>query len=118
MDDVPVEEHVGRTLSEVLPHLVPAIESVLRRVLETGRAVLSEEVSWSQEDAAGGERYWLLRCYRFFGYNSLVGAVRQRAHLESLAEIGRAVARQAQDFAGGKQQDDVCLLLARKEEAK
>ncbi len=52
---------------------------------------------------------------RFFGYEGLVQAVRENAHCESLAQIGQTVAEQAQAFAGGKRQDDVCLLLARRQ---
>ena len=55
---------------------------------------------------------------RFFGYDGLVGAVRESAHLGSLADIAQAVARRAQDFAGGTLTDDVCLLLARRNGAR
>lgn len=50
----------------------------------------------------------------FFGYEGLIQAVRESAHLESLEEIGQGVARQAREFAGNQYQDDVCLLIARR----
>lgn len=54
----------------------------------------------------------------FFGYDGLVAAVRSAAAAEegeeSLSVIAQSVARSACEFAGGRQQDDVCLLLTRK----
>ena len=52
----------------------------------------------------------------FFGYDGLVRAVKDVAHLDSVADIGQTVANQARAFAGGVQRDDVCLLLARRVE--
>ena len=59
----------------------------------------------SPEARRGGE---------LFGLEGLAAAIRDLAHLESLAEIGKAAAERALRFAGGKRQDDVCLLLARR----
>lgn len=54
---------------------------------------------------------------KFFGLEGLIEAVRETSIvLPSLGEAGRAVVERAKAFAGGKQQDDICLLLARRDE--
>jgi PAS domain S-box-containing protein len=55
----------------------------------------------------------------FFGTDRLVAAVRAELdRAESLAEAGHFVVEQVRQFAGGKINDDVCLLLARRSELK
>src|SRR5262249_12717291 len=44
INGLPADAHVGRTVREVLPHLADAIETVYRRVIETGRPVVDLEV--------------------------------------------------------------------------
>jgi PAS domain-containing protein len=44
---LPVAEHVGQLISDVLPALWPQIEPYYRRVLETGQSVLNVEVQGS-----------------------------------------------------------------------
>jgi len=43
----PVEEHIGRSLAEVIPEVARVSEPVYRRVLETGEAVLDLEMTTS-----------------------------------------------------------------------
>ncbi|MES2463989.1 MAG: PP2C family protein-serine/threonine phosphatase, partial [Armatimonadota bacterium] len=55
------------------------------------------------------------RNMEMFGYEGLVAAVREEvtAHPASLGDAGIAVAERAREFAEGRINDDVCLLLAR-----
>ncbi len=39
INGVPVEEHIGRTVREVLPHIAEIIEPQLRQVIETGESI-------------------------------------------------------------------------------
>ena len=39
------DAHIGRTIAEVIPALAPGLEPVLRRVLETGDAIMNLEVT-------------------------------------------------------------------------
>ena len=55
---LPVDEHVGRPFSEVVPGLAPAIEPILRSVLETGHPALDFEVPTSEETTPSEVRYW------------------------------------------------------------
>ena len=49
----------------------------------------------------------------FLGYDGMVSLAMDALPLEKLATIGSAIVEGARAFAGGKFQDDVCLLLAR-----
>jgi serine phosphatase RsbU (regulator of sigma subunit) len=51
---------------------------------------------------------------RFFGYEGLIEAAQQAAPLHSLEAIGQEIVARAKAFAGGKTQDDICLLTARR----
>jgi PAS domain S-box-containing protein len=53
-----VEEHVGRTVREVLPQLADAIEPQLRRAMD-GESIMSVEVRGQTPRAPGVERTWL-----------------------------------------------------------
>jgi PAS domain S-box-containing protein len=58
---VPVEEHINRSISEVLPAWAPALEPMHRRVLETADPVLEQEVV--VPSPAGGQYQLLVSCY-------------------------------------------------------
>ena len=63
LNRLPPEEHIGKTLGEVIPTLAPALEPLYRRVLESGEPVVHTE---STDDAAlhiGEQRHWLSSYY-------------------------------------------------------
>jgi PAS domain S-box-containing protein len=55
---LPVEEHIGRTVREVLPDLADAVEPLLRQVLETGEPILDMEVGGETQAQPGVPRIW------------------------------------------------------------
>ena len=61
MNGLPVEQHVGRTLRELLtPELADVVEPLLRQVLETGLPVLNREVQGASIPRADEpQRHWL-----------------------------------------------------------
>ena len=59
LNALPVEEHLGKTLREVIPHLAPALEPLYRRVLDTGHPVTHEETIGT----GGAERHWISSYY-------------------------------------------------------
>ena len=63
INGVPADEHVGRTLRDVVPDLAPAIEPIYRRVLETGEPYVHMEVTGETAASPGTVRYWLTSCY-------------------------------------------------------
>jgi PAS domain S-box-containing protein len=60
---LPVEEHLGRTLAEVLPHLWPSLEPSFRRVLETGEAIRDLDVEGSTFEDPDIRQSWLANYY-------------------------------------------------------
>ncbi|MFJ8156234.1 SpoIIE family protein phosphatase [Streptomyces sp. NPDC094468] len=65
LDGVPAEEHLGRTLREVLPHLdADALESAYLRVLRTGEPVIDRSVVGRTPAAPDEEHIWSLSVYR------------------------------------------------------
>ncbi|MFF4703075.1 SpoIIE family protein phosphatase [Streptomyces sp. NPDC001288] len=65
LNGVPAEEHLGRTLREVLPHLdADALESAYLRVLRTGEPVIDRSVVGRTPAAPDEEHIWSLSVYR------------------------------------------------------
>ena len=58
INGLPVEEHVGRTVPEVLPDLGEGMLRCLEQVLETGEPVLDVEVVGETPAAPGRQRQW------------------------------------------------------------
>ena len=44
MNGISVEQHIGKTVREIVPRLAPAVEPILQKVLTTGEPVLNVEV--------------------------------------------------------------------------
>ena len=53
MNGFPAEEHIGRTVREILPELAPVIEPIFQRVLTTGEPVLDMEVAGEYAEQSG-----------------------------------------------------------------
>lgn len=52
------EDHIGRTVREVLPDLAPQAESTLRKILATGQPVFNLELTGETQAAPGVTRAW------------------------------------------------------------
>ncbi len=72
MNGLPVMEHIGRTVREVVPQLAPAIEPIFRKVLLTGEPVLHIEMSGETPRDPGVVRHWV---ESFFPVTSVAGRV-------------------------------------------
>jgi len=59
INGVPVEQHIGRRVREVLPNLADEVEPILQRILDTGEPVLGIELSGETPAAPGVERTWV-----------------------------------------------------------
>ncbi|WP_309896973.1 PAS domain-containing protein [Archangium sp.] len=58
-----VEEHLGRTVTQVLPETAPTVEPLLRRVLETGEPVRGLEYSAAPANDPGVLHHWVSDYY-------------------------------------------------------
>jgi diguanylate cyclase (GGDEF)-like protein/PAS domain S-box-containing protein len=63
MNGVPAEDHLGRTVLEVLPDMDSAMVRGLRRVLDHGEPVIDMEINGETPAAPGQERHWLASYY-------------------------------------------------------
>lgn len=91
-----VAEHLGRTLQEALPQLAPALEPLLRRVLETGVPILDVEVPGMISAAPEARRYWLANYYPVVdGTNQLLGVGIIAAEITQRKALEEALAHQA-----------------------
>lgn len=59
INGVPVQDHIGRTVSEILPALAPQAEQVLRRILATGEPLRDVEIRGHTPSMPGVEPVWL-----------------------------------------------------------
>ena len=59
IDGMPAREHVGRTLSEVLPYMDPEVVKALRRVLDTGEPIHDMDITGETPKAPGEVRHWI-----------------------------------------------------------
>ena len=58
-----VEEHLGKTISEIVPQLADTIKPILRQVIETNRPVCNIQIHGSTPAAPNFERYWSASYY-------------------------------------------------------
>lgn len=58
-----VEEHLGKTIREMVPHLAPQIEERVRHVFVRQAAVLNEELTGSSPKIPSREGQWLVTYY-------------------------------------------------------
>ncbi|HWG56106.1 MAG TPA: GAF domain-containing protein [Gaiellaceae bacterium] len=111
------EEHVGKTVREVVPGLADVLEARYRRVLETGEPSVHHEATDVDVGGPGNERHWLTSCYpvrTVDGRTIGVGAVlmeitdRKRAddRLRLLAEAGEL-------FSSSLDRDEIFRRVAR-----
>ena len=89
INGVPAEQHVGRTLREVVPTLAPMLEPVYRRVLETGEPFVHVELTGEAPGEPGHERHWLSSYYpvrdadaRVVGMGAVVNEITERKRAE------------------------------------
>jgi PAS domain S-box-containing protein len=89
---VPAEEHLGRTVREVLPpRLADAVEPIYLRVLATGEPVLDVEIRGTTAARPELERTWLVSRYpvkdpqgALLGVSTVVQETTQRKQMEEV----------------------------------
>jgi PAS domain S-box-containing protein len=113
----PIEEHLGRTLCEVLPEIGPSLEPLYHRVLETGEPLVHEESTNETGTAPGEARHWLSSYYpvvdesgETVGIGAMIlditGQRRADARLRLLAEAGEL-------FSSSLEREEILRRIAR-----
>jgi len=89
---LPVEEQIGRTMEEAVPHLWPQIEPMCRQVLETGEPIVNVEVEGSAPRSTE-RRCWLSSFYpvrlagEVIGIGLVVVDITERQRAEDLRAV-------------------------------
>ncbi|PZV12016.1 MAG: hypothetical protein DCF22_13215 [Leptolyngbya sp.] len=71
----PVEQHIGRTVAEILPQLAPIVEPMFHRILATGQPILNLEVSAEVPSKPGLMRHWLTSYFPILDETKAVKAI-------------------------------------------
>jgi PAS domain S-box-containing protein len=69
INNVPVAQHIGRTLGDVLPNLSDQLEPLYQQVLESGLPIINRKVHGHSPAQPDVERYWLVNYYPLRGHN-------------------------------------------------
>jgi PAS domain S-box-containing protein len=100
INDRAAEDHVGRTLAEVVPQLAHVLEPIVRRVLERGEPVVALEMTGGTPADPGTLRYWRSSYYPVFGpdgeaigVGGVVEEITERRHAEQRTQLQHAVTR-------------------------
>lgn len=106
INGVALEDHLGRTVREVVPELADQVEPLLRQVLETGEPRLNLEIEGETAAAPGLRRTWLESWFPFrksaaevSGINIVVLEVTERKQLQQQREVLLAAAEVARQEA-------------------
>ena len=99
IDGLPIEEHLGRTIHDLVPQIAESIESDLQEVFATGRPVSGREIALERPARPSEDRYLVLGHYPVFSADGSVLSVgtsvtditdRKRSE-EALAGLNRAL---------------------------
>lgn len=63
INGIPVADHIGRTVSEVLPELALWWSPIYRQVQDSRKSVLNVEISGATSAPPGEIRYWIVNAY-------------------------------------------------------
>lgn len=67
MNGVASQQHLGRTVREVLPEMAPLLEPCLNQVLNTGKPILNKEFSGQTPSRPGAQRSWVASMFPILG---------------------------------------------------
>ena len=73
IDGLPAQEHIGRTIEEVVPDLWPQIAPICAQVLERRQPVINFEISGETPAKPGELRHWLTTLYPVFVDDGVTG---------------------------------------------
>ncbi len=100
-----IEEHLGKTLQELIPELAQQVEPLLRQVIETGEAIYGIEICGNTARDSSQERHWIGSYYPVdflrdgLGVGAVVVEITERIRSEEALKRSKAKLLQAQRLA-------------------
>ncbi|MGE5610847.1 MAG: PAS domain-containing protein [Bacillota bacterium] len=99
INGIPAADHVGRTVGEIVPSLLPATRAVTEQILSTGQPVRQHEFSGETAMLPGVKRYWSESWYPvrnasndIIGFGAVVEEITDRKRAEDeLKKLNRAL---------------------------
>ena len=108
MNGLAIEDHLGKTVPEVLPRLGEQVNALFRRVIDEGRAVRDVELAGETPARPGAQRWWRASFYPVHAGENLIGigavcdeitlakqVEDERAQLLAAERLARVAAEQA-----------------------
>ncbi len=95
---ISVEDHLGRSVRECVPALAPAVEAIVRSIMETGEPVTGIEVAGQRADQAE-ERFWITYWHPQRGPNGDIVGVNVAAEEITERKRNESELRRARDAA-------------------
>ena len=106
INGIAAADHIGRTVDELLPGIAGSVGDQLRRVVETGEAVVGHEVHGESPAETGAARTWLENFYpvrggddEVLGLGAIVLDITERKAAEAERERALAAERDARAAA-------------------
>jgi PAS domain S-box-containing protein len=117
----PVDEHIGRTVREVVPEVADMLEPLFRRVIETGEPVLNVEQRIVMDAQPDVPRYVIASFYpikngggRVLGVNVVVMDITQRKKIEEELErlLHQEKAARAEAESANRMKDEFLATIS------
>lgn len=94
INGLPAAAHLGKTVGEIVPSLLPIVEQVVARILATGGPVVGHEFSGETPLQPGVTRYWSESWYpvrdaagHVAGFGAVVEEITERKQAEELKRL-------------------------------
>ena len=102
MTGLPIEEHLGKTIREIVPQLADILEPLYQQVFATGKPILNFELSGETDSSPGELRDWQVSYFPLMGEEAkpkAVGAVVTEITEQKRAEVELNYAKMAAEAA-------------------
>ena len=113
INNTPIDQHIGKTIAEVIPKLAPYIEPAYRQVLETAEPITDVEIQTTTPQADSTPRDWVVNYYPFFDLDGQIRGV--SVTVQDITEVKRTQREREEAFLTGllKGQEQERSRLAR-----
>jgi PAS domain S-box-containing protein len=90
VNGLPLEQQLGRTVAEVVPEIWARVEPIYRHVLDSGEAVINQEIEGPSAESPGEVQFWLSSFYPVPEEGKVIGI--------GLIVVNITELKQAEDF--------------------